>query len=893
MTRNRNTPEERYAVSCRRRTDYRFKRAIVLLQILLIFWMFDGVSNGQTTQNRFQVVTPHELADVYQRELADARAWTSGHYPGKNLLRHLERTGLVRIDYGRPVFYQSVNANAAAITRTVSLYPGNSLGVALTGAGMTVGIWDAGHILSSHSEYAGRVSFGDKAANNEHATHVAGTLGASGIVPEARGMAYEALIVSYDWQSDGAEMLAAGENGLFVSNHSYGPSAGWSYGDFEGEGDGWYWMGNDRISPSEDYTFGFYDREAERWDRIVYQSQTYLPVISAGNDRTDTGPSRGAYRRYDPATGGFRDATVESEPVPADGGSDGYDTIAGAALAKNVLAVGSVDDVGIKGDIGISAFSSYGPADDGRIKPDIVANGDRLFSSSMEDPSGYATYSGTSMSSPNTAGSLLLLQQLNLDLTGEPLRSATLRALVCHTATDLGPPGPDYASGWGLLNAEAAAERILQREGNPFAIVEDLLDPTEPISMSLEKISEGPVRVTLAWNDQPAEAPAEATLDNPAAVLVDDLDMRLIHRFTGDVFEPYVRDPVNPKSAAVRGDNAVDPIEQIFLPSAPIGAYVLEISADASTSEIPFGLIADGITDRERLVTVGGFQAIVRPSEVLISWQAISQSKDGWFLLDRAHSARDMRDVAPSFVRIDSIYATHPISGNGLFEVADRGALPGHLTYRLSFRQGDLDPTVEAETTLELPLGESDINASVSDGRIAIRAPVRDLRHATTFTVDRSALSYDATGQVVLSPPQTIDGIRYSEATGLVTLEWTDQPPAGRYRYEIRGTYLDNFSEVLATLDVQIDAPQSFDIRSAYPNPFTDRVTLDVDLPESTDVLIRVFDTTGRIVHRKTSSEPAGRRIFRLDLGDLPAGMYFVFLDACDNTTNRAITHMK
>lgn len=104
----------------------------------------------------------------------------------------------------------------------------------------------------------------------------------------------------------------------------------------------------------------------------------------------------------------------------------------------------------------ITGFSSFGPADDGRIKPDIVAPGQAVFSTSAASPNDYEVLSGTSMSAPAVTGTLAILQELYKNLNGGSyMKSATLKALAIHTAREAGPnEGPDYMFGWGLLDAE-------------------------------------------------------------------------------------------------------------------------------------------------------------------------------------------------------------------------------------------------------------------------------------------------------------------------------------------------------------------------------------------------------------------------------------------------------
>lgn len=97
---------------------------------------------------------------------------------------------------GLPIYYITYNnSRAAATTKTDQLWAGGSLGLSLSGSGNSVAsrlaMWDGGKVRGTHQELKGRVQYGDEAKeNNEHATHVAGTMIASGINPLAKGMAF-------------------------------------------------------------------------------------------------------------------------------------------------------------------------------------------------------------------------------------------------------------------------------------------------------------------------------------------------------------------------------------------------------------------------------------------------------------------------------------------------------------------------------------------------------------------------------------------------------------------------------------------------------------------------------------------------------------------------------
>lgn len=253
--------------------------------------------------------------------------------------------------FDKPQYFITDNVNAAATISTNRVHPTGNNGFTLNGFGMTVHEWDARGVRLSHQEFSGRALQVDNPTYlHYHSTHVAGTLIAAGYDWRAKGMAPAASLRAFDWNSDEAEMAdeAANENAL-VSNHSYGVARGWHYIE------NWSWHGTPSISEEEDYKFGFYDHIAEDWDQIAYDAPYYLIVKSAGNDRNE-GPWNGDY--------------------PQDGP---YDCIAHSGLSKNVLTVGAVEDIPNgytqPSDVVMTDFSSWGPVDDGRIKPDIVANG--------------------------------------------------------------------------------------------------------------------------------------------------------------------------------------------------------------------------------------------------------------------------------------------------------------------------------------------------------------------------------------------------------------------------------------------------------------------------------------------------------------------------------------
>ncbi len=494
--------------------------------------------------------------------------------------------------FGFPQAYRTTNLNAGRTTNTDDIWQGGSTGLNLTGDGYLVGEWDGGGVLTTHQEFNNgsgtRVTQMDAPASTHyHSTHVAGTIVAEGQVNAAHGMATEALLHAYDWNDDDTEMADAAASGLTLSNHSYGFTRGWV------QDGSWYWYGNPTISATEDYLFGFYDSYAQDWDEIAFNAPNYLIVKSSGNDRNDDWNSG----HYVLSGGSWVWSTAARDP---DGGADGYDCIDQHGVPKNILTIGAVNDIPggwtAPGDVVQSAFSSWGPTDDGRIKPDLVANGVGVYSTTNTGISNYTTLDGTSMATPNTTGTLVLLQEHYKNGRGGTLSAAALKGLVINTANEAGPAnGPDYQNGWGLLNASGAANLITNDNAVGGLILQATLMNGQTTDYVYYSNGSSPINVTLCWTD-PAGTPPAASLNPTTLMLVNDLDLRIIKNTT--YYLPWVLNPASPAAAATKGDNIRDNVETVNILSPTAGYYTIRINHGGALSggSQAYALIVNGMT---------------------------------------------------------------------------------------------------------------------------------------------------------------------------------------------------------------------------------------------------------------------------------------------------------
>lgn len=387
----------------------------------------------------------------------------------------------------------------------------------LSGKGIVVGVGDNAEIQTQHLDFTSRVINRVAVPYSFHGTHVSGTVAGAGLLDQKyRGMAPRATIVS-QYFSDivtSAPLYVADYN-MVVTNNSYTDA------DDGCPGTGAY-----------DVTSNYTDKQMGDYPKLLH-------VFSAGNDGRNT---------CAPFPLSF--ATIKS----------------GFQVAKNVLTVGAVDTLYLA-----ATFSSRGPVNDGRLKPEIMASGYNVYSTAP--PFYYEKSSGTSMSGPMVAGvATLLNEQYRKSNAGAVPAAALIKAVLCNAAEDLGNPGPDFIYGFGNLNARRAADAI---ESNRFFV-----SSTAPSSNTITVPSGARrLKVMLYWNDT-AAAP------NAASALVNDFDLTVVA--PGSITHlPLVLDPTpaNVNNNAVEGVDHVNNIEQVVIDNPIAGNYDINVNAFS----LPFG----------------------------------------------------------------------------------------------------------------------------------------------------------------------------------------------------------------------------------------------------------------------------------------------------------------
>ena len=158
------------------------------------------------------------------------------------------------------------------------------------------------------------------------------------------------------------------------------------------------------------------------------------------------------------------------------------------------------------------------------------------------------------------------------------MKAATLKALTIHTANESGDAdGPDYKFGWGLLNAEKAANIIAGKDTNFSKILETTLNNNDTFKLNVIASGNGKLMATIVWTDVVGEPTTTNLLNNPTLKLINDLDIRIIKDAT--TYFPWALNPATPSLAATKADNFRDNVERIEIDNAMPGeTYTIQIT---------------------------------------------------------------------------------------------------------------------------------------------------------------------------------------------------------------------------------------------------------------------------------------------------------------------------
>ena len=498
-------------------------------------------------------------------------------------------------------------------TRGRSLHRANTLdsdyasGRHYDGTGVSIALADDG-IIGPHIDYTGRLIQLTTDDDGNHGDMTAGILfGAGNLNPTIKGMAPGSFLYCFK-----------------ISGYPHVNKAVDHMHDYD------IWITSTSYSQG---SRGRYNNSAAFIDQQISGHPQLIHVFSAGND---------------------------GEEDHGYGAGDGWGNITGGyKAAKNVIAVGNLDDQDV-----LLNSSSRGPADDGRIKPDICANGHGQMST--DPPNSYRAGSGTSAAAPGIAGVIAQLYHAYKTMHGgaNP-ESPLIKACLLNTADDLGNPGPDYLHGWGRVNALRAIQTL---EESRY-----LADEINHGSIQNHTITVPPgtvqLRAMLYWLDPEGSPGAGKSL-------VNDLDMT-VSGPSASLVLPWVLnptpDPASLMTAATRGVDRLNNMEQVTINQPLPGNYTITVNG----YQVPFGpqqyYIVYEFVGNEITVTypIGGESFVPGETEKL-RWDAFGNS--GIFTImysvDSTYSWDTIISTIPGYVRFYNWTVPGIVSGQVIIKIA-------------------------------------------------------------------------------------------------------------------------------------------------------------------------------------------------------------------------------
>lgn len=454
----------------------------------------------------------------------------------------------------------------------------------LDGSGVTAFVYDGGSVRASHNDFSGRASVIDGDTVNYHATHVAGTIAGDGSANAThRGMAPGASILSAGFEYDGSgtflytnpgdiefDYTTALSNGADLSNNSIGSNVAPNGFPCSYEGD--------------------YGLTAATIDAIIGGSLGESLVIfwAAGNER-------GA---------GSCGTQYNTTPPPSNN--------------KNAISVGALNS----NNDSMTSFSSWGPSDDGRLRPVISAPGCQsggdggVTSLDSDFDTDYTTLCGTSMASPTAAGvGALIIEDFRNTFAGQPDPSNQLmKTWLAHTAIDLGNTGPDNQFGYGSIRAVDAIDFVRTGNWDEDAVADGGI---KTYSVDVNP-GESELKLTLAWDDAPGTP-------NVGNALVNDLDLVVIDPSGGRHY-PWTVSVGSPGSPAVQTqEDHLNNIEQVQVSNPEAGRWSIQV-VGGSVPEGPQGFaisaspaLGDGLLAASLVSSVPNLLPPATPLEVRVS----------------------------------------------------------------------------------------------------------------------------------------------------------------------------------------------------------------------------------------------------------------------------------
>ena len=715
----------------------------------------------------------------------------------------------------------------------------------LNGSGQRVAVADTG-IDHDHGDFGSRIvqridvaNDGSTADTNDgHGTHVACTvLGSGSRTASYEGIAPQAELYMQAMENDDSGALS-GPGVYSLLNSAYSSGGARIHTNSWGS---WN-AGGDYSTQSEDA-----DDRTSTWDQYwSYDGMTVL--FAAGNERDDG--------------------------------------VSPPGTAKNVITVGAhVNRYSSDAADEMYYWSSRGPTDDGRIKPDIVAAGDYVRSCKAQEASEapdnlnddwYVEYSGTSMATPAAAGASALIREYLMEIAERPEpQGALVKAMLILGAEDMGTRDiPNNDEGWGRINLVNS----LLPESDVGIFVDDRsrLSSGQEASYNFDVTRPGePLKVVLAWSDYPGSTFSSTQLRNDLNLEVTSPDGTVT--YLGNDF-------ANGRSTTGGEKDDKNNVEVVLIDSASTGIWnvkVKDFSHGGSRTYQPFAIAVRGVNVNDLTP-----DPAIPPGSFEISTPIPQVGEPTSF------SVSVVNQGSGSFAEV---FVSAHINGDPL-ETKSLGMSPGEEV-RLewdwtpeSSDKGDTEIRIEIDPGGQLDELYEDnnllvvpISVSAPGIQASTDSPWKTLQDASDTTTKweiamTNLALFDTNASIeVTKPVRMIDGVEFdwyksfdqiyvelgpAESTTVnLTLVHPSPPDPGTYSMVITAT--DEDFDVESQLEIFFDVPVL-----AQPEVTLPSTEIQVDSHEVTNTSVEIHNLgNGAQTYDIEMTSPAGWDVGLLELG--------------------------
>ncbi len=471
----------------------------------------------------------------------------------------------------------------------------------------------------------------------------------NGTTPDAGHLDFTGRVVGgYCWEEKGWE------DGHGHGTHAAGSLAGDSY---SGTGtqyaglDGNYYASQGLAYDSKLYAVKIFnsngswvgpDNSFDIVEKAAQNSDAYIHSNSWGEDNGDGGYDSQDVA-YDKAVRDSDSSTSGNQPMVitvAAGNGGSSQTIASPGNAKNVITVGATESYVPDADLygyasfdnpaNVADYSSRGWTNDDRVKPDVVAPGSGILSTSSplasakypySEDNRYEWKSGSSMANPDVAGAAAVVVEWYKKNYGERPSPAMVKSLIINTAHDLNEskgntaPIPNPKEGWGMVDISKL--KYPKNDPVPFVLKDQKyeLQTGENRTYKIQpKDKDKPLKITLCWTDQENHSDLGSTLKNNLRLEVTSPSGKVYrgNAFSNGWSQPG-QDAISDFDDDGDGWDDNNNVRNVYIPPNKVeqGTYTVEVKGNNVVADCD----NDGVLDQDFALTTYNAQGIITSPE--------------------------------------------------------------------------------------------------------------------------------------------------------------------------------------------------------------------------------------------------------------------------------------